>query len=384
MPLPLILGGVALATGIFGVKKGVDAVSDNKEAGTLRDKAAKKFDKAERELERAREKGNSELESLGQLRVELNAQQMGRFASLFSELGPDVFVRGESDPKQLDAAGFSKQTLDDMRWQSAAAGEVLGAGVATLGSGALAGIGSFGAATMLASASTGTAITTLSGVAATNATLAWFGGGSLAAGGLGIVGGTAVLGGIVAGPVLAVGGMLLAAKARENLANARRDHAAVEKAVSELNYASARADAIAALARQFQQVSKQLGYRFTRVLDDLAAVIERKKVIERRHRLWLWLPSLIAGMTGSARPRSVSFRRLTELDQRLAHNAWLFAQTFKAVLDVPLLTKEGTIEDEAGVVLASGAGLILEDRQAPGTIVAGEGVALLEQRSDGP
>ncbi len=44
-----------------------------------------------------------------------------------------------------------------------------------------------------ATASTGTAITTLSGAAATNATLAWFGGGSIAAGGSGVAGGAVVL-----------------------------------------------------------------------------------------------------------------------------------------------------------------------------------------------
>ena len=59
-------------------------------------------------------------------------------------------------------------------------------------------------ASTFAAASTGTAIATLSGAAATNATLAFFGGGSLAAGGLGMAGGTAVLGGLVAGPALCV------------------------------------------------------------------------------------------------------------------------------------------------------------------------------------
>lgn len=47
-------------------------------------------------------------------------------------------------------------------------------------------------------ASTGTAISSLSGAAATNATLAWLGGGSLAAGGGGMAAGTAVLGTITA------------------------------------------------------------------------------------------------------------------------------------------------------------------------------------------
>lgn len=48
-------------------------------------------------------------------------------------------------------------------------------------------------------ASTGTAISTLSGAAATKATLAWLGGGALAAGGLGVAGGVVVLGAIGVG-----------------------------------------------------------------------------------------------------------------------------------------------------------------------------------------
>ncbi|CAG0924267.1 unnamed protein product, partial [Notodromas monacha] len=72
--------------------------------------------------------------------------------------------------------------------------------------GALAGFGAYSSVGLLASASTGTAISGLSGVAATNATLAWLGGGSLASGGFGMAGGMIALGGIVAGPALAIGG----------------------------------------------------------------------------------------------------------------------------------------------------------------------------------
>ena len=61
-----------------------------------------------------------------------------------------------------------------------------------------------GIVTTVGTASTGTAISSLSGVAARNATLAWLGGGTLAAGGLGIAGGAIVLGAIgIAGTVCA-------------------------------------------------------------------------------------------------------------------------------------------------------------------------------------
>jgi len=62
---------------------------------------------------------------------------------------------------------------------------------------------------------------TLSGIAAKNATLAWLGGGALAAGGKGIAGGLAVLGGIQLAPVFAVSGFVFASKARQNLENAK-------------------------------------------------------------------------------------------------------------------------------------------------------------------
>ena len=358
MPLPLIPVAVGVVSGIaalFGAKKGVDAYSDNKEAGDLRAKAANRFDKAKTQLVRAKEKCNSELESLGQLRLELFQQQIGRFVSLFSEFR-DVQV---SDLDQLGtadfSADFSKEKLEAMRAQSSAASEVLKVGVSSLGTGALAGVASYGAATMLGSASTGTAISTLSGVAATNATLAWFGGGSLAAGGLGMAGGAAVLGGIVAGPVLAVGGMVLAAKARENLANARRTDGEAKKAASEMKAARAVVEAITVVAGQFQEVSKQLNDRFTLVLDDLEMVIERK----RRRWRWLlrWLPWKLR----------ISLRRLPESDQHKVHHAWLFAQTFKDVLDAPLLTEEGAPSETAGQVLADGTDLIRRDEESGAT-----------------
>lgn len=80
--------------------------------------------------------------------------------------------------------------------------------------GPVAAYGTFAAAATLGTASTGAAISGLSGAAATNATLALLGGGPLAAGGAGVAGGTALLAGIAAAPValLAVGGLIWATR----------------------------------------------------------------------------------------------------------------------------------------------------------------------------
>lgn len=71
-----------------------------------------------------------------------------------------------------------------------------------LGAGSAAAVGSWALVSLVGTASTGASIAGLSGAAATNATLAWFGGGALAAGGAGMAGGAMVLGGLVAAPLV--------------------------------------------------------------------------------------------------------------------------------------------------------------------------------------
>lgn len=131
---------------------------------------------------------------------------------MFSKI-KNIDFRDNSIDEAFSIKDLDKQDLLSIQESAFKMKEVINGGLAALGSGGLAGLATYGGVGMLASASTGTAIAGLSGAAATNATLAWLGGGALSAGGFGIAGGTAVLGGIVAGPVLAIGGMMLASKA---------------------------------------------------------------------------------------------------------------------------------------------------------------------------
>ncbi len=85
----------------------------------------------------------------------------------------------------------------------------------------LAAYGAYTGVGMLASTAGGVAIAELSGVAATNVTLAWLGGGALSVGGFGMVGGMVVLGGLVAGPALAIFGAVSADEMEEKLEKAK-------------------------------------------------------------------------------------------------------------------------------------------------------------------
>ena len=87
----------------------------------------------------------------------------------------------------------------------------------------------------LGTASTGTAIASLSGAAATNAALAALGGGAIAAGGGGIALGTAVLGGATAGVALLIGGVIFSLSGKKLSDKADEAWKQVEQEETEIN-----------------------------------------------------------------------------------------------------------------------------------------------------
>ena len=96
----------------------------------------------------------------------------------------------------VDVCEFAKAELEAAKKSALGAGAGVAAGAAIV---SVAPTAAMWVATTFGTASTGTAISALSGAAATNAALAWLGGGALAAGGGGMAAGQAFL--ALAGPV---------------------------------------------------------------------------------------------------------------------------------------------------------------------------------------
>ena len=253
MPLPLLLVGAAVAAAGWGVKKGIDAKSDFDAAESINEDAQEIFDKAKRSLEECQEETQSRLESLGRQKALLFEEALIPFVETYSRIKNVDF----EDTNILDDnIQITSGEILEIRDAAIHMKEVVGGAAGALGSGALAGLAAYGSVG-LASASTGTAIAGLSGAAATNATLAWLGGGSLAAGGLGIAGGTAVLGGIVAAPVLLVGGLMLASKAEEAKENAVSNRLKAKAAAEAMETAEVAARAIGRKADEVGKVLKR-------------------------------------------------------------------------------------------------------------------------------
>lgn len=229
MPLPVLLWGAAALLAGTGVVKGVGAMSDFDDAKKIGKSAEKRHKKAESKLEKQRIQTNSDFENLGQIKLSVFTNQIKFLVQAIKNSGKNA----QSKLSQFNQ-NFSIQNLREMEavvLNSLKIENGIASGTVT---GVLAGLGAYSSVGTLAAASTGTAISSLSGVAATNATLAWLGGGSLATGGFGMAGGALALGGIVLGPALAVGGFMLASKAEEALTQAREYEAEVDIAIAKI------------------------------------------------------------------------------------------------------------------------------------------------------
>lgn len=217
MPIPLILAG---AVGLYGVYKGVSGAIDHSNASDINTDASSMVDSANQKVEEHRKSANAVLEDYGSRKLRSFNGVIIEFIDAFGRL-KNVESINTPELDKLNIDDFSTVSLNGLRndYQLLKdSGLGLGSGV---GGGAALAFGAYNGTMLLATASTGTAISTLGGVAATNATLAWLGGGTIAAGGGGMAMGVMVLGGIVAGPALAIFGHIVGNKGEEALNNAR-------------------------------------------------------------------------------------------------------------------------------------------------------------------
>lgn len=257
MAIPIILGVVAAAAAATGLYKGGKAIVDNNKAGDINDEAQSIISRSEKNMEIAREQCQKALSSFGKGKVEALTVNVQDFIQVFEQI-KNVTFDHNGELGNLTAQEFSHDILDNMEKRvNFVINAGLGAGGGALG-GALTAYGAYSGIMALGTASTGTAIGTLSGAAATNATLAWLGGGSIAAGGGGMALGTAVLSGVVAGPALLIAGWYMGSKAEDKLNDAYSNRAQAEKFESDINAAIALTNGIRKVAEKASSILSQL------------------------------------------------------------------------------------------------------------------------------
>ncbi len=322
MPLPLLFIGLGAATAATGIGTTIKAGIDNSHAKELNRRSQNKIEQESWPLERARKKCGKALEHLGKEKIFIASNSIKEFMDSFEKIKN---IELSSSAELNERIHIDIASLHDLRKMESIASSLAG-GVATgAASGALVAFGAYNAAATFASASTGTAIASLSGAVAHNATLAFFGGGSLAVGGLGMAGGTVVLGGLVAGPALLVMGMITGAKASKNLDNAYANAAEAETICEQLYMARIQSNAIRERAYMFYILLARLDTYFVPLIHQMETVIDTE---------------------------GTDYSRFSPDGKHTVSAAASIAATIKAVLDTPILTEDGSLTAESESTIA--------------------------------
>lgn len=323
MPIPLLFIAAGAGSALFGVGKGIKAGIDQKEASDTNQASEYKVERAKEKAKESRNNCKSAISDLGEKKVAVLDESVKKFVNEFEKLD-HIELTASSGLNELQKLVLDKKSFSELKDLQEMASSLVGGLASGAMAGALTAFGAYGAAGVLATASTGTAIASLSGVAATNATLAFFGGGSLAAGGLGMAGGTAVLGGLVAGPALAVLGAVMGAKASKNLE------------VANENWAK---------AKEYEEEMKTVA--------DLCNAIRRRSAMFNRFLIRLqtiWDP-MIYQMAEIIKTKGTDYRCFTYEEQKVVASAMSLAGAIKTVLNTPILDDAGNLTKESGFII---------------------------------
>ena len=166
----------------------------------------------------------------------------------------------------------------------------------------------------------------MSGVAATNATLAWLGGGSIAAGGGGMAAGTMVLGGLVAIPALVVGGLFFDEKMEKALNDANTNYDKARKYAQEIRNFCTAMNALKDKVYQIDNLLYKLNGKFSSAISTMVNTICRS---------------------------GTNFNTFSSEEQDDVMRAAQLAQTIKIVIDTPLINQQGGVTAEAKRLLES-------------------------------
>lgn len=323
MAVPFILGGAAAVLGVTGAKKALDAHDTVQKANNINQEAQSIVDTTNEKVKNARDAANSKLISLGRKKISIMTNGIRDFVEEFSKI-KNVNLRDSVGIDEIRDFDTNGKDFLEMREASVSLGELASGGLGSIGAGALAAAGAYGAVGTFAAASTGTAIAGLSGAAATNATLAWLGGGSLAAGGMGVTGGMAVLGGLVAGPLLFVGGSFYESKANKALNEAKTNRS---KAINFQQEGKNICTLLNAISKRSEQIKS--------LLTDLNGFLV-PSIDEMRHII---------------RDSGTDWQSYTGEEQISIAKSIQIAKTIKLIVDTPILREDGSLDNECERVI---------------------------------
>ncbi|MGL2364750.1 sortase [Helicobacter pylori] len=243
MPLPFILGGLALVAAGYGVKKGIDALDADCEADEFIKKSESLKEEAAKRLESAQSDCKLAFARFGEKKLRVLSHSVSNFLNHFHRLKRStITIEGINMQDIQRQVSDARNLLNQLNANGIDGDSALGV---------IAGFGSLG----ISSFTTGAIL-----------------GGGLAASGLA---GMAVLGGLVAGPALAILGALSADEMEKKRDDAKAYCSQVEAAVKKADAMIDNLQAVRKMADLFTRQITKLDALFFSLSQDAIATMKK-------------------------------------------------------------------------------------------------------------
>lgn len=248
--IPIIFGAVAAATAVMGAAAGADGLNKMQQAEAIAKKAEERYESKKKDVQATEKQTRKQLNEYGYLTAQIKKDTVGRFVELAERLKQKLLVSEFEFFQGFEGATFSENDSFADNNNIGNIGETL----------AVMGVTA----------------------AATNATLAWLGGGALAAGGGGMALGTLVLGGFALGSALMVGGFMIDGDGEKALTEATEYAAKVEAEIAKMDaYIDYLENSVQRRIRELESIVKSLNSRCQPALDELEIAIQQGFSIQR-------------------------------------------------------------------------------------------------------
>lgn len=322
------LGAATVGAGVtYSGLTSLEGFSNNAEADEKINNAKIIYNGVNEKLEKAQTKTISKMESLNKIKVEIYANEIMESIRIIEKVRN--LKQSQTTISELEF-NFTPEEIEEVKQTSVEAMKIA--------KGSLDGIGTSVAMSSLATslvtnfgvASTGTAISSLSGAAAQRATLAALGGGALKAGGAGMAGGQVMLGGIALVPTAIMMSHKYAQNSENRLTQATRYYSEIREEVGKIeatiswleNSVNVRIEEVHHTLLEFRRIYSQ-------------DILRKLKYINNRR----------------ARNGKIDINECTSDEQKVIVKSCAFIKSMKEIIKAPILTEDGVINEKTKDIL---------------------------------
>ena len=322
------LGAATVGAGVtYSGLTSLEGFSNNAEADEKINNAKIIYNDVNEKLEKAQTKTISKMESLNKIKVEIYANEIMESIRIIEKVRN--LKQSQTTISELEF-NFTPEEIEEVKQTSVEAMKIAKGSFDKIGTSVAMSSLTTSLVTNFGVASTGTAISSLSGAAAQRATLAALGGGALKVGGAGIAGGQIMLGGISLVPTAIIMSHKYAQNSQNKLTDATRYYSQIREEVGKIEATISWLEN--SVNVRIEEVHNTLS-EFRRVYSN--DTLKKLKYINNRR----------------ARNGKIDMNECTIDEQKVIVKSCAFIKSMKEIIKASILTEKGLINEKTKDIL---------------------------------